>query len=374
MARLSILTTDEIKTLYEIPIFNEDERHALFELKNDDLDYLENLEGVNQRINYILQMGYYCAVRYFFHFSFQQVKEDVEFILKQYFTNQPFPKKWLSKHHHYLNRQRIYKKYDLREADDLFFGQLYKEAKSLAKRHASPKFILQELLTFCHQQQVVKPAYSTFQDMVSLALNTEKNRLATKLYTDTNKVFRDKLDKLLKNDGLFYNLTLIKKDQKDFTTTEVIKTVFKQQLIIGIYHESQKLFQRLNISEQNIIHYANLAEFYTIQKLRIFRSKNQVCLYLLCYIRRRFFKINDHLVSSFIHKMNQYIKLADDYQKSSIDTVEAVDKQLRNQAYKVLKVNVNDKIPDHQVRNKVFEIIPKENYKQFLSNFKKPRV
>jgi hypothetical protein len=31
------------------------------------------------------------------------------------------------------------------------------------------------------------------------------------------------LDKLLANDELFYNLTLLKKDQKNFSTTEIKK-------------------------------------------------------------------------------------------------------------------------------------------------------
>jgi TnpA family transposase len=35
-------------------------------------------------------------------------------------------------------------------------------------------------------------------------------------------------------------------------------------------------------------------------------------------------------------------------------------------------INVNDKVPDHLVRAKAFEVVPKDDYKRFLSDFKKP--
>ena len=40
----------------------------------------------------------------------------------------------------------------------------------------------------------------------------------------------------------------------------------------------------------------------------------------------------------------------------------------------VMMVNMNDNIPDHMVRTKAFEVVPKEDYKRFLSDFKKPNL
>lgn len=374
MARLSILSNDEINLLYTIPSLCDEERHWLFELDDEDTKYLGSLDGVGPKVNYILQLGYYRAVSYFFRFSFQQVKEDVAFILKHYFPGSPFPKKGLSKHAHYQNRSQVCKKLDLKESDAEFILQLTKEAKRLAKIHVLPKFILTGLLSSCQQKNVIKPAYSKFQDIVSNALRFEQRRLSNTIYTDANQSIRNKLDNLLENEDLLYNLTLLKRDQKNFSTTEIKKTIDKQQMVIDLYQESQTLMKKLNISEQNIIYYASLAEFYTIQKLRTFRSKNQARLYLLCYAHRRLRKINDQLITSLVQKVLAYVKQADEYQKSQIDTVEAVDKQLRSRAYKVMMVNVNDKIPDHLVRDKAFEIVPKEEYRRFLSDFKKPNL
>jgi len=131
---------------------------------------------------------------------------------------------------------------------------------------------------------------------------------------------------------------------------------------------------KLGISEQNIIYYANLAEFYSIQKLRRFADKNLVRLYLLCSAHRRFLKINDHLISSLIQKMAKYADGADDYQRSKIELMETVDSQLRKQACQVMAINIDSRIPDEQVRAKAFEAIPIEGYKQFLKDFNKPNL
>jgi hypothetical protein len=374
MARLAILTINEINALYTIPKLSDDERISLFELNEGDKAYLSTLDNTGKKVNYILQLGYYQAVNFFFLFTFQRVKEDVEFILEQYFPDQTFPKKRISKHSHYKNREQVCRKFELVEASDAFLQQLKKEAKQLAKRHVLPKFVLIEILSYCQQNKVIKPAYSTLQDIVSLTLKAEQNRLSSKLYNNADKSLRDQLDKLLQNDDLLYNLTLLKKDQKDFSTTEIKSTINKQQLIIALYQQSQNLIQSLDISEQNIIYYADLAEFYTIQKLRTSKSKNQTRLYLLCYIHRRLLKINDHLIASLVQKMLKYVRLGDEYQKKKVDTVEAVDKQLRNRAHKVMMINVDETISDDQVRKKAFQVVPKKDYNQFLDDFKKPNL
>ncbi len=332
MARLTILTQDEINDLYEIPSLDDDERSFLFALDTDDIAVLDSFENNTAcKVDYILQLGYYRAVNYFFLFSFQKVKADALFIMQLYFPEELFPKKQVSKNHHYRNRYEVMNKFGLKDVDADFQSQLFKEAKALVKRHALSRFVLEGLLIYCQQQNFIRPAYSSLQDIVTTALQEERNWLVNKLYTDADKDLRAELDKLLSNDELFYNLTLLKKDQKNFSTTEIKNSVAKQQLVIGIYQKSQTLMSKLGLSEQNIIYYANLAEFYTIQKLKRFTDKNLVRLYLLCYVYRRFLKINDHLVSSLIQKMTKYADDANDYQRSKIELIENVDSKLRNE-------------------------------------------
>ena len=373
--RLSILTEEEIHSLYSIPKLDDEERAFIFELDEEDKIYLQSLKNdIPRKINYILQLGYYRAVNYFFTFSFQKQQTDVEFILKWYFPKTPFPKKQISKNYHYNNRRKVMIKFGFTDPDNNFKNQLLNEAKAVAKRHALPKFVLQCLLSYCLQKKFIRPGYSYLQDLVGKALKYERNRLINIFYTDADKDLRDQLDNLLGNDDLFYNLTLLKKDQKDFSTTEIKKSVTKQQTIIGIYKRSQQLISRLGISEQNIIYYADLAEFYTIQKIKQFKNKNQARLYIFCYAYRRLLKINDHLVASFTHKVLSYTNIAEDHQRTKIDIEECIHKALKDHAYEVLAININEAIPDGRIRETAFKIIPKDNYKKFLKDFKKPNL
>jgi len=274
MARLTILTPEEINTLYALPSLDDEERAFLFTLEVDDRAIIDGFGGDTARkVNYILQLGYCRATHNFFTFSIQQVKPDVDFIMREYFPDEAYPKKQLPKNLHYRNRCVVMDRIGLQEADAGFQDKLAKEAKVLAKRHVLSRFVLEGLLSYCQQQQVIRPAYSSLQDIVSMALQEERRRLTNKLYTDADKGLRSQLDKLLNNDELFHNLTLLKKDQKNFSTTEIKKSV---------------------------------------------------------------------------------------------------DKQLRLQAYQVMAINIDDRIPDGHIREKVFELIPKADYQQFLKAFKKP--
>lgn len=66
MARLSILTNDEINALYKLPILSDEERPYLFDLDDQDRVYIDSIDNIAQKINYILQLGYYRSVSYFF--------------------------------------------------------------------------------------------------------------------------------------------------------------------------------------------------------------------------------------------------------------------------------------------------------------------
>lgn len=228
-SRLSILTDEEIHSLYDIPNINDEEREFLFELDIEDIKYLDSIKNIPQKINYVLQLGYYKSTNYFFQFSFQKRKADVLFILKHYFPDDVFPKKQIIKKYHYNNRRTIMKKYSLIDVNSIIINKLEGEAKLLVKRHALPTFILQELLEYFLNNNLLRPAYSKMQRIVSQALRQEQQRLNKQFYVKTGSMVRKQLDNLLSIDDLFYQLTLIKKEQKDFTTTEIINTIKKQQ-------------------------------------------------------------------------------------------------------------------------------------------------
>ncbi|KKB96561.1 Tn3 transposase DDE domain protein, partial [Candidatus Arcanobacter lacustris] len=374
MARLRILSLDEIKSLYQIPKLENDERQFIFELDEEDKNYINTIDNISVKINYVLNLGYLKTSGYFFSFSFQSAKEDVKFIIKTYFPDSKFPMKQISKRQNYTNRDTILKKNNLTLCSKDFENTLSTYLKSLVKQHAVPKYLFDSLLEYCHKNKVIRPRYTTLQDLVSVSLANEKNRINNKLYTLISAPLRNALENLLKKDDLFYKLTFVKKDQKNFTTSEIRLTVEKHKLLAGIYPDAVKIIKQLDISEQNILYYAQIAAQYTIYGLRGLKQRNLMRLYLLCYAYYRFLKINDHLAASFVYRVNGYIDGEDIYQKEAIYQAQIADKENRGVAADILSLNINKKIQDHEIRDKAFLIMPKNKFRQFIQRIKKPHL
>ena len=54
MARLRILSDDDFDKLYKIPKLNNEERQFVFELDEIDKNYLNTINNIPVKINYIL--------------------------------------------------------------------------------------------------------------------------------------------------------------------------------------------------------------------------------------------------------------------------------------------------------------------------------
>jgi TnpA family transposase len=374
MARLRILSLDEIKSLYQIPKLESEERQFVFELDEEDKDYINTIDNVAAKINYILNLGYFRTSGYFFSFSFQSVKEDVKFIIKTYFPGSKFPMKQISQRQHYINRDVVLKKHGMALYSKESQNNLSTYLKALVKQHSVPKYLFDSLLEYCYKNKVVRPRYTTLQDLVSESLANERNRISNKLYTLIDHSLRNSLNNLLKKDDLFYQLTLVKKDQKNFTTSEIRATVAKNKLLADIYKRSVEIIKQLDISEQNVLYYAEIARQYTVYGLRNLKQLNLMRLYLLCYVYHRFLKVNDHLVASFVYRVNGYIDEAEVFQKEAIYQAQVTDKENRGLAADILSLHINKKVADHEIRDKSFVIMPKNKFRQFIQKLKKPHL
>jgi TnpA family transposase len=374
MARLKILSDDDFDKLYKIPKLNENERELIFELDEIDKNYLNTINSTSVKINYILHLGYFKISQYFFSFSFQEATEDVKFIIETYFPGTSFLMKQISNRQYYSNRQIILKKYEMNLYSKNFANSLNDYLKTLTKQHIACKYLFDSVLDYCHKHKIVRPSYSVLQELIASSLSNEKARLSSKLYKLMNSKLRNALDDLLKKDDLLYRITMIKKDQKDFTTSEIRSTVEKHQLLVEIYNNSIEIIKQLEISWQNVTLYAQLAEQYTVYGLRTLQQRNLARLYLLCYIYNRFLKINDHLVSSFIYKVSNYIVAADEYQKEAIYLAQVTDKENRALAADILSLHTNKNVADNDLRSRSFLIVAKSKFPEFIKNIRQPHL
>lgn len=220
---LTILSQEEINRLYDLPKIDEEDRALFFEITPEDEAYLKKQTVVNNKINYLLQVGYFRATRQFYKFTFQQAKDDTWFIINQHFPGTNFPKKNIDINKHYSAQKMICDIYGYTRSNVEFIAKLNQHAKKLTSRNLQPKFVFDELLEFCERHKTIRPKYSTLQSIVSKAILREENRLNLKLERLLNKTEKADLDSLLTKEDLFHHLTLLKKDPKSFNTKEMHK-------------------------------------------------------------------------------------------------------------------------------------------------------
>lgn len=110
-------------------------------------------------------------------------------------------------------------------------------------------------------------------------LNKGKRSLSFALDAETQKA----LNALLKKDDALSGLAVLKQEAKDFRWRQMSSEREKRGQLAPLYQVARQLLPGLGVSQQNLLYFASLANFYTIHDLRNLR-KEQTWLYLLCYI------------------------------------------------------------------------------------------
>lgn len=371
---LKILNDDEIKELFEIPTIEPKDRELLFEITPEDKVYLDKQTIIANKVNYILQVGYFRAARKFYKFSFVDVQDDVQYILKAHFSNTSHLPDSITKEKHYAAQKNIMAIYKYKRYDASFETNLGRQAKRLSKRDLTPRFIFDELLHYCEQYRIIRPKYSTLQSLVSKAIAREENRLTTKLAVLLDKDSRTILDSLLTKNDTISSLALLKKDPKGLATKEMEAELEKQRNIAHLFEQSKQIIPALSISRQNLQYYAGLCEYYyDTYQFRSFNNKKSR-LYMMCFVWQRFIKLNDHLTSYFIHKVSWYINEALFYAKGCVLDAKLDIGQDRKLASKMLKIVNNSTVSDADIRPCCYDIVSKDKFDEFTNKLARPDI
>ena len=83
--RLSILSTEEVDSLYGLPHFNDGERHIHFDLSPKERETIDAARTITAGVHLVLQLGYFKAKAQFFVFGLDHVQPDIAHILTRYF-------------------------------------------------------------------------------------------------------------------------------------------------------------------------------------------------------------------------------------------------------------------------------------------------
>ena len=362
--RLHILDNEEIEALYGRPCFTGDDRTHVFTLTQPEKDLLASFTHLPIQLYFLLQLGYFKAKQMFFTFTFDDVVEDVTYLLERYFPATPLPElRMLNKRTILKQRQRILELFSYRLCTPTDRHDLFLRAQQAARISSKPIYILRELLHYLTEHRLVKPGYTLLQEeLVGKALTAEAQRLATMLHTLLSSEECVALDSLLTETDEIYTITLLKRQPKDFSLGEMRREIARGEHLVQLYTLARRIVPKLDISREGITYYSSLVSYYSVFRLKQLDTWI-VYLYLLCFAVHRYQRFNDNLLTCFIHLVKQYADEAKATAKGTVYEHRGTSNQDLPKAGEVLKLFTAEYEPNTpfcSIQEKAFAILDRQ--------------
>ncbi len=364
--RLKILDRQELRNMFDLPDFTSDERDEHFSLTALEKDFLTNLRSISSKLYFILQTGYFKSRHQFFNFEFSEVKEDAEYILQKYFSEQKInleKVKVVAKSTRLIHQNNILQIHNYRLCGESEREINAGKASNFAKISGKPIYIFREIVTFLQEKLIVLPGYSILQEIVGQALVFEQSRLVELLKNDSSSSQIKKLDILLGNTEGLYEITQLKKEPKDFTLKEIKAEIERATQIRKIYLFSRDLLPKFEISNESINYYASMVSYYSVYKLKRF-DRWIARLYLLCFVQQRYRRVNDNLINSLIYRLRLYSDQAKEDAQLRLSDLQLETNQDIGKVGQVLELLTDEQIPHElpfgEFQEKVFEILSRQ--------------
>jgi TnpA family transposase len=361
--RLAVLSDAEQFALYGLPDFDDGQRSDYLALSPKELALASGRPGLHSQIYCALQIAYFKAKHAFFRFTWDDVREDCNFVLTRYFNERRFQARAVSKDERYAQRAMIAELFGYRLWSATFSPQLAQRIAQIIRRDVTPGFIVAELIAYLNEQKIIRPGHTTLQTLIGEALSAERRRLGGLLAAALDEPARNALAQLLVREETLSQLAALKQDAKDFGWRQMAREREKRAKLEPLYRIAKALLPSLAISQQNLHYYAGLANFYTVYDLRRLKAE-QTNLYLLCYVWQRYRQLTDNLVDA----LGYHMKRLEDESKTRIDKHFIAEQTRRQQETpqigRLLLLYVDDAVTDvtpfGDVRQLAFKIMPKD--------------
>lgn len=360
--RLNVLSDAEQEALYGVPNFDDSQQLEYLALSETELALASSRSGLNAQVHCILQIGYFKAKRAFFVFDWDEVVDDCAFIISRYFQGQTVELLAISKHERYAQRGGITALFDYQPWSLTCLPWLASRAAQLVRRDVTPSFVALELIVALGERKIIRPGYTTLQEIVSKALGDERLRLGSLLEGLLDEPLKAILSQLLVHEDTLSDLAVLKQDAKNFGHRHMNREREKRATLAPLHHAAKELLPRLEISRQNLLYYASLVNYYTVFDLRRLKPA-QARLYLLCFAWLRYRQFTDNLVAAMNHLVRHYEAETKTHAQKRILHEQVVQSRNNRKVGRLLLLYVDDQVADSElfgtVRRRAWRIMGK---------------
>ena len=316
--RIHLLYDTEVADLYARPKFSANEQELYFTLNKCEQTALDRYTKIKTRVYFILQLGYFKAKQQFFNFDFENVLHDTRFILRTYYRSRTelTLAGRLSRNYTSAQKQAILSLFNYRDWSSKYESQVESHICELLRYYPKSHNALRQLFGYFDNQRIVIPTYRKLQDMFTNAFSAEEKRLNS-IIISIPTCQQKKLSALISRKDGISQLNVIRADQKNFKYTAVKNEIEKAQGIVQLYTFTKEFIPTLQLSQNAIRHYADVAEQYAASRLRRL-SKSQQWLHVICLVYHRYQQIMDNLIVSFMYQTRAIMGAAKSYAEKAL--------------------------------------------------------
>src|SRR5699024_12626649 len=105
------------------------------------------------------------------------------------------------------------------------------------------------------------------QEIYTKATTNEKNRLTAIMQNHLKQADIQALRTLLEDTQWLYEITLLKREPKDFSLKEIKREIDRGKQIQSLYQLAHTLLPKLGVSNESIKYFASLVNYYSVYKL-----------------------------------------------------------------------------------------------------------
>lgn len=359
--RLSVLSLPEVQDLYSVPNFSEDERQYFFTLTDEELEIVNRLHLPRNRIHLILMLGYFKVKPVCLIYRWKDIVDDYCYIADRYFPN-------ATKKNKNINRQTRSRLYNIafdingsQRCNQAIEIELLDQLKRRAIYYIDETQLFHDSLIFLKSKGVAVPRYSTLQNIISSAINTEETRssqLVSKNLPNTEPFLR-----LIDRGRKQIRLNELKKLPKAYKSGENKKEISRHQTLSELSKDAIRIIDKLKLTEGNIRYFATRCQKYSIRDLRELKTDKSL-VYLICFVATRMRISNDILTMSFLAAYKEFDDKAKAYQdECAKQQALALADDIENVPF-ILDLFIDDRIKNGidfgAVRNMAFKIISEE--------------